>query len=338
MAGTLGLVVACSTLADNGGGDVALPNAAAGPFRMTETGELGEGRVAPYALRDDERFFRAPCVLDEDRSATTPATLIFAAMNRPTEDEEPMAQKPPDALVRFRAADGRSPDRQFEVVLTAEATWEDGHVGAPSAVWRDDEIFLYYAGANGVGLAVGDGLAFTRVGDDGHIIGPGATPGGDVPRDPGVLRAADGTFHLFYATDLDQSSVIVEATSRDGLAFEDHRVVLRPRSNGDKLDAPHPVSAVSGRGRDLLYLYLATTTGEGRRRIDVAARFGPGRDEPLQWAEGSVYDPGSDAPTDPFVLRTAGMSLIFVTQASGTGSDFPAVAVGVAPADVSLLP
>ena len=337
MAGAVlaGLAGACATLADNGGGDVDLPNAAAGPFRPTEAGELMGSRVAPYALRDDERFFRAPSVIDEDGDPDTPAALIFAAMNTPIDGVEPDPAVRPDSLVRLRAADGRSPARQFDVLLTAQDPWEGHFIDAPCAVRAGDTISLYYGAAGGLGLATGRGSAFTRAGGA-PIVAPADTPTGGVPRNPGVLRTDGGAYRLFYAVDEDGRSVIAEATSTDGMTFSDHRVVLRPRENEAGLDAPQPVTATTSQGRKLLYLYLATTTDEGRRRIDLAARFDG--EASLQRAEGPVYDPGSDAPGDPFVVRKNGHSLLFATQASGTGSDYPAVAVAVAPATVSLLP
>lgn len=331
-----GILGACSTLADNGGGDVALPNAAAGPFRPTEAGELVESRVAPYALRDDERFFRAPSVLDEDGDPNSPAAVILAAMNTPVDGVEPDPEVMPDSLVQFRAADGRSPVRQFDVLLTAQMSWEAGWLDAPSAVRHEGQVMLYYGAEGGLGLATGSGISFTRATPDAPLVGPEDTPGGGVPRSPGVVKLPDGTFRLFYAVDDGDTSVLAEARSADGVTFEDHQIVLRPREGEAALDDPQPVTATTSQGRRLTYLYFATTTAEGRRRIDMAARFDG--EAAFQRAEGPVYDPGSDAPRDPFVVRKEGHSLLFVTQASGTGSDYPAVAVGVAPATVSLLP
>lgn len=332
----IGVAGACSTLADNGGGDVALPNAAAGPFRPTEAGELVESRVAPYALRDDERFFRAPSVLDEDGAPSTPAALILTAMNTPIDGVDPDPALMPDSLVQFRAADGRSPVRQFDILLTVEAAWEGSWIDAPSALRHDGRVFLYYGAEGGLGLATGNGLSFTRTSADAPLLGPTDTPSGGTPRNPGAVKLSDGSFRLFYAVDDGGTSVLVEARSVDGVTFEDHQVVLRPREGEAALDDPQPVTAVSSQGRRLTYLYFATTTTEGRRRIDMAARFDG--ETTFQRAEGPVYDPGSDAPRAPFVVRKDAYSLLFVTQASGTGSDYPAVAVAVAPAIVSLLP
>jgi hypothetical protein len=49
---------------------------------------------------------------------------------------------------------------------------------------------------------------------------------------------------------------------------------------------------------------------------------------------------GDLAPTEPWVLRYADHSVLFVTEQAGTTSaqDYPAVAVGVAPATFSLGP
>ncbi|MEM1030446.1 MAG: hypothetical protein AAGN82_08855 [Myxococcota bacterium] len=336
--GTVALA-ACATLADNGGGDVALPNAAAGPFRPLSGGELGEGRVGALALQDRERRFRAPAVLDADGGdPSTPEALLFVAMTRDPSTSPSSADDRalPDAIAAFVAADGRSPRRTFDVVLEAEDTppWEGGTVGAPAAVWGDGEILLYYEAAGGIGLATGDGVRFARV--EGPVVGPDVTPGGGLPREPGIVRRDDGRFHLFYRVDIDSVGSIVEATSDDGRRFSDHRVVLRPRLEDRTLDGPHPVLATSGRGRAVTYLYVGSERAtDGRRRIALAARFGhDARDNPFVWAESAVLDAGATAGVrDPYVVRRQGLSFLFVTQ---PGDD--AVAVAVAPADAPLLP
>ena len=64
-----------------------------------------------------------------------------------------------------RALDGRSFDRLVQPVLTAAEPWENGTVGAPSVLQVGDEVWLYYAGGGGIGMAKSqDGVSFTRAG------------------------------------------------------------------------------------------------------------------------------------------------------------------------------
>src|SRR5690606_30506605 len=91
----------------------------------------------------------------------TPEAWVYAAVNEG--DPDPAA--PPARIVRFLAPDGRSPERIGADVLAPAEAWEGGTVGAPSALRVEGEIWLYYAGAAGIGLAKSaDGVTFERAG------------------------------------------------------------------------------------------------------------------------------------------------------------------------------
>ncbi|HEY4118440.1 MAG TPA: hypothetical protein VGM56_11320, partial [Byssovorax sp.] len=156
------LVVGCATLAESPGGGDALPNASAGPFRATVSGEIGNSRAAPNALEDLNDLSRDGFVLDLDGDPTTLSVAGFFASNPRGTGPVADPTDPPTAIERYDALDGRSFANASEVVLSASAAWEGGTIGAPDAVRMGDEVFLYYAGEGGVGLARGDGHHFTR--------------------------------------------------------------------------------------------------------------------------------------------------------------------------------
>ncbi|MDC3958761.1 hypothetical protein [Polyangium jinanense] len=348
----LALLSGCATLADTETGGENLPNAAAGPFRALRTGELGNLRSAPNALADDETFPRDPAVLDADGDPATPAVFGYFSMNPEVPGEEPDLTAPSGAIVRYGAEDGRSFDRAPLVVLTPEAPWEGGTVGAPSVVRVGDEIFLYYAAAGGIGLARSlDGSVFARV--PGAVLGPDASgwEAGAVPRSPGVVVLDDGSFRLFYEVPgPGDAARIGEARSDDGVTWT--RVgdgpALAPAPAGEGAEppydgawvgAPAPVLARSAEGRPILRVYYAARDSLGRAVVGLAARFDPGSEKSLERAASPVFGSGSSlGPHEPCVLVRPGHTLLFSTQRAGRtkSANYPAVAAGVAPADVSL--
>ncbi|WP_437616726.1 hypothetical protein WMF20_22540 [Sorangium sp. So ce834] len=337
-----------------------MPNALAGPFREIDQEELGNSRAAPHVMNDDERFARDASVIDLDGDPSTPAAAgFFAATLRP-EDAPPDPRAPPNAIVRYEAADGRSFGRSPVTVLAPELPWEGGTVAAPSALLVGGEIWLYYAAEGGIGLARSEGgVAFAR--EPAPVLAPtahgdGGWERGAIPGSPGVVRLPDGSLRMFYVVAGEGgASFVGEARSDDGLAWE--RVGDGPALAPAPLPAagasagedepfdsaavfdPAPVLAVSATGRPSLRVYYAGRDSAGRSAIGLAARFG--HDGPLQRAAAPVFGASSAlAPRAPWVAAHPGFSLLFVTQAAGTreGEDHPAVAAGVAPADASLPP
>ncbi|WP_437321499.1 hypothetical protein [Sorangium sp. So ce385] len=349
----------CATLPSEEADAGSLPNALAGPFREIDQEELGNSRAAPHVMNDDARFARDASVVDLDGDPSTLAAAGFFAATLGPDDAEPDPLAPPNAIVRYEAADGRSFERSPVTVLAPELPWEGGTVAAPSALLLGGEIWLYYAAEGGIGVArSADGAAFAR--EPAPVLAPTA-PGdgwerGAVPGSPGVVRLPDGSLRMFYVVAGDGgASFVGEARSDDGLAWE--RVgdgpALAPAplpaagasaAEDEPFDSaavfdPAPVLAVSATGRPILRVYYAGRDGAGRSAIGLAARSG--HDGPLQRAAAPVFGASSAlAPRAPWVAAYPGFSLLFVTQAAGTrdGEDHPAVAAGVAPADASLPP
>ncbi len=334
----------CATLASPGAGDVDLPNAGAGPFRVLRTGEV-KGHLAPYVADSSGAKWREPSVLDVDGD---PATL----------DVEVYAASGPDAssrIVRFVADDGRSLSRNPPVALTATEGWEGTHVGSPCAVRVGGETWLYYAAEGGIGLARGPasggdaGPAFTKVpgpvlGAEGAAAWESAAP----PGEPGVVRGRDGSFHLFYAA----GGSIGEATSSDGLHFaRASGPVLAPSatpasapSDGGvdepfddvRVGHPAPVLATSATGRELLRVYYGAEDRLGRRGVGLAAR--EGESGALTRATAPALTTNY-SPTAPSVVVFDRFALLYFSQHAGLTPvlAYDAVAVGVAPATVSLV-
>lgn len=350
----LALAAGCATLAEAESGGANLPNAGAGPFRALVQGEIGALRTAPNALADDETFPRDPAVIDADGDPATPGVLGFFAANPALAGQEPDPTALPSAIVRYGAADDRSFDRSEVLVLTAEAPWEGGTVGAPAAVRAGGEILLYYAAKGGIGLArSADGGSFVR--EAGPVLGPDASgwEAGAVPASPGVVRLEDGSFRMFYEVSGPSGSRIGEARSDDGVAWIrlGSGPVLAPSTADDparppyddaSVGAPYPVLARSAGGRAILRIYYSAVDSSGNRAVGLAARFGDDGMGPLERAASAVFGSGSSlGAREPCVLmRDNSYALLFATQRAGraNSADYPAVAAGVAPADAALPP
>ena len=358
---------ACATIPEpNGGGD-NLPNAVAGPFRAITADELGNSRSAPDALEDTRSYARDPSIIDADGDLATPEVVGYFGAVISYGDASAKPSDPTNVILRFGALDGRSFDRAAEKVLDAEAYWEGGVVGSPSAVRVRGEIFLYYASVAAIGLAKSpDGHTFTRAPDPIFIPNPDlqSWEKGAPPRSPGVVRLDDGSFRMFYQVALGPSTkatAIGEASSPDGVAWT--RVgsgpALAPSGpaalvgttvtdagaddpyDSSSVGSPYPIMATTAEGRRVLRVYYGAVDHQGTRTIGLAARFGS--DGPLQRAASPVYGSGSTlAPTEPCVLPfgapASGVSLLYATQLAALKSDHQAVVVGVAPGGAVLPP
>lgn len=336
------LVAACATQPEFGREGETLPNAALGPFRDVRTEELGQSHTSPNVVDDDKLFTRDPAVLDDDGDpATLPATGYFG--------ESPDALGPTTRLARRLAADGRSFDRQGDVVLEATEAWEGGHVGAPSALRVDGELLLFYEAAGGIALARGDALAKV-----GLVLEPDAD---GLPRSPSVVRLDDGTLRMFYevsgaappaAGGVADGARIFEASSDDGETWERLGEILAPGAAGAfderAVGTPHAVVGESALGRRALHVYYGALDAQGAGAIGLASRFvGPDADpadpRALQRAAGPVFGTQKARHArEPAVLFHPGFTLLFVTQDVSLTSQDPAVACGVGPANAVLPP
>lgn len=357
LAALLGTAAGCATLAEGGGGDTALPNAVAGPFREIKDEELGNNRSSPNALESDENLPRDIAVLDEDGDPTTLAVVAFAAATLPPDGQDKASPSaPPNAILRYAAVDGRSWDRAAEPVFVPEEAWEGGTVGAPAVVAVGGELLLFYEASGGIGLALSTdgGHTFQRSGAS-PVLAPaaGGWEAGAAPRSPGVARGFDGSLRLFYAVETAAASFrIGEARSTDGgrsFARLGSGPALAPATapvavTGDapyddaSVGSPFPLAIVTASGRRILRLYYAARDAAGRTTIALAARDGD--DGAFQRAATPVFgDAANDlGPREPCVVRFTEFSFLFATQRAGDSDNeaYPAVAGGVAPGNVTL--
>jgi len=336
-------LASCATLADAAKGDEDLPNAGAGPFRELRKGELGLSLVAPAAVDDDKTLARHAAVLDVDGDRTTFEVVGYfgASVNGAT------AAEPSIAIRRGTAADGRSFRRQTEVVLEATEDWEKGTIGSPAAISVGGAVWLFYAGATGIGLAKSsDGVAFAKEAAPVLAAADSGWDQGAVPQSPGVVALPDGGFAMFYEVTLGSGvRAIGEARSEDGETWT--RVgdgpALAPGAAGEEAyddagaGAPFPVVGESASGRSFLRLYYAAESGAGKRTIGLAGRFDDG--EPFERGVSPVFGAGSSrGPTEPCVIVFDGVTFLFATQNRALKSEEPAIAAGVAPAQAVLPP
>lgn len=350
LVGLVGSALACATL----GEELStghLPNAAAGPFRELRQSEVGNLRSAPNVLEDGRTLLRDPAVLDLDGDPATLAVVAYVAATIAPEGEDADPAAPPNAIQRFGAEDGRSFDRAANAVLTPDLPWEGGQLGAPAALLRGGEVWLFYAAAGGLGLATGplDGALSKR---ESPILSA-ADAGWDAgltPTSPGVVTLEDGSIRLFYAVcEAPERCSIGEASSSDGTTFTrvgDGPALAPwpadvPTETGDppyddaSVHGPAPWLTRSTTGRVLLRLYYGATDGSGRRTIALASR--DGATGPFVRALSPVF--GTQvalSPREPAVIPRVDHTLLFAAQDADRNDTTPVVAAGVAPASATL--
>jgi len=345
-------LTACATIPEPGGGGENLPSAVAGPFRAIVQVEIGNLRVAPNALEDDDEFVRDPAVIDRDGDPSTLEVVGYFGVAVAQGGIKPAKTDPTRAIRRYGALDGRSFDRSAEVVLEPTEAWEGGVLGQPSALLAGGETWLYYAAAGGIGLAKSaDGHAFTRAA--GPILGAamGGWEGTAVPASPGVVRLADGSFRMFYEVAITaDTTAIGEASSPDGVTWT--RVgsgpALAPAATRDGVDQPYddaavgspfPVLATSANGRAILRVYYGARDHLGAAVIGLAARYQEAPSSPLQRAPAAVFGTSKPlSPREPCALLYPDFTLLFATQKAASNTDRPAVAAALAPALATLPP
>ncbi len=318
-------VLGCATLASEAGDEgVQRPSALAGPFRYAVEGELDD---APYTLKKKHSDHRQPALLPGATEDEPSVLYVVASVANQT------------GIFRYVAADGRSfgPDPEPAApVVTATEVFEGGEVASPSLARVGGEIHMAYATATGIALArSSDGISFDKPSGVALGVGGEAWEAGQVPAAPALL-VSDAGVHLFYAA----GGRIGEATSPDGQSFS--RVgapVLEPGA-AEAFDAagvgdPDAWLATTGEGRRVTRVYYTAAASDGSTAIGLAARFGT--QGPLTRASAPALT-GPRGPREPAVLPRSGHTLLFVTQRAGSGDsqDFPAIALGVAPATLRL--
>ncbi len=343
-AAGVALLVACgcATLADGEPGLDNAPSARAGPFRLFRLGELGQDRVAPFAMDDQDQRLRDASLVDADGDPTTyEVEGYFAGAASGAE-----ATAPTTRIVRVLAADGRSFERASEVVLEASLAWEGGTIGSPSVILESERRRLYYAGAGGIGLAESEaGAPF--VAREVPIIDATAIPWADgPPRSPGVARLPNNEYVMFFEADRGGAPAIGRAESDDGVVwFVDTTGPVIQRGPPGSLDeryvgTPQPAVGTSAEGRDILYVYYAARGADDKQLIAMAASFFEeegGR--ALEKSPSAMYAPSTGIePREPSVLRFDTFSVFLVTQWRTNDQAELVVPGGVAPATAKLPP
>jgi hypothetical protein len=138
---------------------------------------------------------------------------------------------------------------------------------------------------------------------------------------------------LFY----EAAGGIGEARSVDGLSWErlGSGPVLAPDAvSPDAFDAasvgdPEAWLARTAEGRRVVRVYYTGAATDGASAIGLAARFES--EGALTRAPAPAFA-SSRGPHAAAVVPHAGLTLLFVTQRSGVSDDWPAIAVGLAPA------
>ncbi len=334
---SIALIASCATIGAEGEGGRNLPSAGVGPFRELATEEVRG--LAPYVLDDPPARYREPAVLHEGASASTLLYAVARVNGR-------------DVIVRTRANDARTffgtathVGNEPAVVLEPDDPWE-GTISGPAPLRFGGDVFLYYAGNEGIGLARStDGLRFTKV--PGPILARSweATS----PRAPSVWLSEDGkTFRMLYAA----GDVIAEAESPDGVAWRPVStspvlVPSPPAAPGSLLPNekrpfdtvavgdPCVVTRRTPAGRFHVRVLYTATDDSGATAIGFAARYG--ESGPFERQPAPVYSVGRHEAA-PALLELGMSSYLYVQQdrREGDNPTYPAVAAAVAPATLVL--
>ncbi|HEY8090722.1 MAG TPA: hypothetical protein VIF09_22830 [Polyangiaceae bacterium] len=349
----------CATLGGESNGGVNLPSAGDGPFRALQTGELAPAAVVPYVFGDLNASYRQPTVVGTTSDPANTEVWMYAVGH----------VGGADSIVRTHAQDARSfyadatdnanasPLHVPAVVLKVDQGWEGSAIGNPSALMVGGQVWLYYDGAGGIGLArSNDGLTFTKTGAP--VLAPDATATWETtaPHAPAVAVFPDGTWHMLYGA----GNSIGEATSSDGLAWtrSPGNPVLGPSAMVDPstlapgqtqpfdvggVDDPvlAPQTTFDGRFQVRVFYtgYLDPPTATTRTSaIGLAGRFG---------SDGALSRQASPTYTAQLHERAAaffewdGGSMLYVGEddiSLGSTSPFPGIAAGYSPATGTLPP
>jgi hypothetical protein len=310
----------CGTLGSTPTPDENVPSSGVGPFRPLAADELPTFAAPPFVLDDPAARYREPSVVAASDDGSSLAVVLFAVARVGGHD----------VIVRTRAADARSfyggaadnqtgshPRHEPAVVLAADRAWEGADLAGPSAVRVGAQLWLYYAGAGGIGLAVSDdGLAFTKSAEP--VLAPEARVDWETtpPHAPSVALMPDGSWRMFYGA----GPSIGEAMSADGKSWT--RVatgpVLAPGEGFDagQVDDPLVLPRVTPAGRlqvRVLYTGYDAPPGAPSRSsaIGFAARYEDSG--PLSRQAAPVYG-GSKHEAAPAIFESAIGSILYAQQ------------------------
>jgi hypothetical protein len=339
----------CGTLGSPPAPAENLPSSGAGPFRPLASDELPSLAAPPFVLDDPMAPYREPSVVAATDDGSSLTVVLFAVARVGGRD----------VIVRTSAPDARSfyggvadnetgshPRHAPAVVLTADRPWEGADLTGPSAVRVGAQLWLYYAGAGGIGLAVSDdGITFTKTGAAPVLaLDARASWETTTPHAPSVAVMPDASWRMLYGA----GRSIGEATSPDGTSWT--RVdgdpstpaldpVLSPGAAFDagQVDDPLLLPRVTPAGRPqvrVLYTGYNAPPGAASRSsaVGFAARYGSSG--PLSRQEMSVYG-GSAHEAAPALFESAIGSILYVHQDETSldpTSPYAAIGAAFAPA------
>ena len=203
----------CSLIGDAGGTPDGLPHGGTGQFRLLDNDEVGIIGSLPG---------RAMVVLNDaiESGHAVDGHLFYASA--PDLAMPPMLPSDhPSNEIFWPAFEGRRIHRGVSreegvgafdagaAVLTARLTWEGGEVFDPWVTLADDgTVLLYYAGADGIGVATAPSI-------DGTFTRAFSTPIVTAARRPSVVVGPDSAYWMYF----DTGAGISAARSEDGLFF-----------------------------------------------------------------------------------------------------------------------
>lgn len=282
LAGVLALGAAvggCSLIGDSVPINEVVPHGGTGEFRALDRDETGiRGSVPGQALVLSGIAFDSGMVAGEH--------LFFASafgLDAPPEvpEDHPNTQVywPAFEGRAIRRAPAREEDEGFQggvTVLEAERPWEGESVFHPWVLVEEDRTLLYYAAAEGIGVATSGAVdgSFSRVGE-GPILDMAASQTG-IPSRPSVVRLGDGTYSMYYDCG---GGVIGLAQSDDGLAFTQVGPISLELFEGetDQIESaqvavsqPGALVVSTGVEREIIRLYFVSLREDGTEYVYVA--------------------------------------------------------------------
>ncbi len=164
------------------------------------------------------------------------------------------------------------------VVLEAEAAWEGGYVTDPWVVERADGSFLlFYAAAGGIGVASAASIDGPYTREPGPLL---AAMGGEVPRRPSAVRAADltdppATELLVYY----ELAGEIHVAGFDGASFTELATLAptplaqRDDRDGDEISVGAPGAALipTPGGRTVVRVYYESRRSNGTSLVALMA-------------------------------------------------------------------